>query len=113
MGMIGSGMIGSRSLVIALGAACFLAVPRPASAVGLSEDDFVYLVAYDVDRNSPLIVSLSPKEQSRLHALITDTTTANNPTIRARDVADALASFKKNQLWEQEHPGQLWDTKKR
>ena len=103
----------SRLLALALGAAIFLAVPLSASAVGLTAEDFAYLTSYDVDRDSPLIVNLSPKEQSRLHALIIDITTANNPTERARGVADALAAFRKNQLWEQENPGHLWDEPKR
>jgi hypothetical protein len=32
---------------------------------------------------------------------------------RARDVAKALEELRKRQAWEQVHPGQLWDVRKR
>ena len=102
-------MIIARVLIMTFAAVGFLGAASSAWAVGLTDNDFAYLSTYDLDRTSPLIVSLSPKEQARLHALITDLTTASNPTARARDVAGALATFKKNQRWEVDHPGQLWD----
>jgi hypothetical protein len=103
----------SRLRATALGAAIFLAAPWPANAFGLTAEDFAFLTSHELDRNSPLIVNLSPKEQSRLHALITDLATAKNPVARARDVSEALAAFRKNQLWEQDNPGRLWDAPKR
>jgi hypothetical protein len=54
-------------------------------------------------------VNSRPREQSRLHALIIELTTANNAGARARDFAEASAAFKKNQLWETEQPQHLWD----
>jgi hypothetical protein len=85
----------------------------PAFAVGLTEADFVYLTTQNVQSDGEVIRGLSPKEQSRLHVLINDLTTANDPIARAKDVSNALAEFKTHQQWEVEHPGQLWDEPKR
>jgi hypothetical protein len=85
----------------------------PAFAVGLTEADFNYLTTLDVQSDGVVIRELSPKEQSRLHVLINDQTTANDPIARAKDVSNALAEFKSHQEWEVEHPGQLWDEPKR
>jgi hypothetical protein len=85
----------------------------PAFAVGLTEADFVYLTTQNVQSDGEVIRGLSPKEQSRLHVLINDLTTANNPIARAKDVSNALAEFKIHQQWEVDHPGQLWDEPKR
>jgi hypothetical protein len=85
----------------------------PAFAVGLTESDFSYLSTRTVQRSDRLIQSLSPKEQSRLHALINDAKTANDPAARAKDVSDVLAEFKSHQDWELDHPGQLWDVPNR
>jgi hypothetical protein len=86
-----------------------LAVPVPAFAVGLSESDFVYLSTQNFERNGPPIHDLSPREQARLHSVINDPRTANDPVAQANDVNQALAEFLGHQLWEQSHPGQLWD----
>jgi hypothetical protein len=88
-------------------------VLTPAFAVGLTEADFSYLTAQNVQSDGEVIRGLSPKEQSRLHVLINDQTTANDPIARAKDVSNALAEFKGHQEWEAEHPGQLWDDPKR
>src|SRR5580704_8258933 len=85
----------------------------PAFAVGLTEADFDYLTTQNVQSDGAVIRGLSPKEQSRLHVLINDLTTANDPIARAKDVSNALAEFKGHQEWEVEHPGQLWDEPKR
>jgi hypothetical protein len=85
----------------------------PAFAVGLTEADFDYLTTQNVQSDGEVIRGLSPKEQSRLHVLINDLTTANDPIARAKDVSNALAEFKIHQQWEVEHPGQLWDEPKR
>jgi hypothetical protein len=80
-----------------------------AYAVGLSESDFEYLATQHIERTGPPIHDLSPKEQSRLHSLINDAVTANDPVARAKFVSQALAEFLDHQHWEQSHPGQLWD----
>jgi hypothetical protein len=84
----------------------------PAFAVGLTEADFGYLTTLDVPSDGMVIRGLSPKEQSRLHVLINDLTTANDPTARAKDVSNALAEFKSHQEWEVGHPGQFWGDQK-
>lgn len=85
----------------------------PAFAVGLTEADFNYLTTQNVQHDGAVIQGLSPKEQARLHVLINDLATANNPIIRAKNASDALAEYKKHQDWEVEHPGQFWDEPKR
>jgi len=55
----------------------FLAVAGAAHAVGLSETDFAYLTTQNIERSSPPIHDLSPKQQARLHSLINDPRTAN------------------------------------
>jgi hypothetical protein len=93
-------------------AATFLAVTVSALAFGLSDEDYLYLATLKVERNGALIRGLSPKEQERLHSLINDTRTTNDATMRDRNVNAALAEFLSHQLWEQSHPGQLWDAPK-
>jgi hypothetical protein len=98
---------------IRVGVIAGLFVVTPAFAVGLTAADFVYLTTQNVQSDGEVIRGLSPKEQSRLHVLINDLTTANDPIARAKDVSNALAEFKSHQEWEVEHPGQLWDEPKR
>jgi hypothetical protein len=98
---------------ICAGAVASFFIITPAFAVGLTEADFVYLTTQNVQSDGEVIRGLSPKEQSRLHVLINDLTTANDPVARAKDVSNALAEFKTHQQWEVEHPGQLWDEPKR
>ncbi len=88
-------------------------IVTPAFAAALTEADFDYLKAQDVQSDGVVMRGLGPKEQSRLHVLINDPTTANNPIARAKDVLDALAEFKSHQDWEVEHPGELWGVPKR
>ena len=92
----------------------FLAATASALAFGLSDDDYTYLAATQhVERGSAPILDISPKERSSLHALINDPQTANDPLTRDKNVKDALAEFLKHQLWENSHPGQLWDAPNR
>jgi hypothetical protein len=93
--------------------ATFFAVTVSALAFGLSDEDYLYLTTQKVERNDALIRGLSPKEQARLHSLINDPRTINDATMRDRNVNAALAEFLSHQLWEQSHPGQLWDAPKR
>jgi hypothetical protein len=97
---------------IGAGAIAGYLLVTPAFAVGLTED-FNYLTAMDVQSDGMVIRGLSPKEQSRLHVLINDLTTAKDPIARAKDVSEALAEFKKHQEWEIENPGKFWDEPKR
>ena len=98
---------------ISAGAIAFYLLVTPAFAVGLTEADFNYLTTLNVQSDGMVIRGLSPKEQSRLHVLINDLTTAKDPIARAKDVSEALAEFKKHQEWEIENPGKLWDEPKR
>ena len=95
-------------------AAGFFAGTVSALAFGLSDDDYVYLATTQhVERYDEPILDISPKERSRLHDLIDDPQTANDPVARDKNVKDALAEFLGHQLWEKSHPGQLWDAPKR
>jgi hypothetical protein len=98
---------------LALGAAMTFFVITPALAVGLTDADHEYLATQDVKRGSSVINGLSPKEQARLHALINDPGTDNDPVARAKIVRDVLNEFEANQDWEKKNPGQLWDAPKR
>jgi len=80
-----------------------------AFAFGLSDDDYHYLEAQNIDRNKPPMADLSPKERTRVHDLINDSRTANDPAARDRNVRDELALVLAHQQWEEAHPGQLWD----
>jgi hypothetical protein len=95
-------------------AAGFFAATVSALAFGLSDDDYAYLATTQhAERGHAPILDTSPKERSRLHYLINDPQTANDPTARDKNVKDALAEFLDHQLWEKSHPGQLWDSQQR
>ena len=94
-------------------AAGFFTFSASAFAVGLSESDFAYLATQNIERTGPPIHDLSPKEQARLHSLINDPHTTNDPVAQAKYVNEALTEFLEHQLWERAHPGQLWDVPKR
>jgi hypothetical protein len=63
--------------------ATFFVVATAAFAVGLTDADHDYLVTQNVERGSPVVKGLSPKEQARLHGLINDSRTESDPTARA------------------------------
>jgi hypothetical protein len=94
-------------------AAVFFVVTSSAFSAGLTEADHDYLGTQNVERASPVVRGLSPKEQARLHALINDSQTENDPTARAKIVDEALVEFESHQRWEVMNPGQLWDVPKR
>src|ERR1700722_219411 len=94
--------------LIRVGASAIFFLITPAFAVGLTEADFDYLTTQNLEGDGVVIRGLSPKEQSRLHVLINDLTTAKDPVARAKDVSEALAEFKSHQDWVLEHPGQFW-----
>ena len=78
-----------------------------------------FLFGHSMDANTELarpwrpMLDLSPKERARVHTLINDPRTANDPTARDRNVKGALALFLEHQLWEKAHPGELWDAPKK
>jgi len=98
---------------IRAGAIASVFIITPAFAADLTEADFDYLKTPDVQSHGMMIQDLGPKDQSRLHVLINDPTTANNPIARAKVVSDALAEFKSHQDWEVEHRGEFWGDPKR
>jgi hypothetical protein len=103
---------GRRTCGAIFAAAAFFAVTATAFAYGLSNKDYDYLKTQHFERDDAPILDLSPKEQTRVHNLINDPQTANDPTARARNVKDALSLFLEHQLWEKAHPGELWDAPK-
>jgi hypothetical protein len=90
-------------------AAAFFAITASAFAFGLSDEDYDYLKTQHIERSDAPILDLSPKERSRVHNLINDPRTVDDPTARDRNVKDALSLFLEHQLWEKAHPGELWD----
>jgi hypothetical protein len=80
-----------------------------ALAFGLLDEDYAYLQALNINRSKPPMLDLSPKERARVHDLINDPRTADDPAKRDENVRDELALFLRHQVWEMEHPGQLWD----
>ena len=88
-------------------------VTASAFAFGLSDEDYDYLKAKQIERSDAPMRDLSPKERTRVHDLINDPQTASDPSARDRNVKDALNLFLEHQLWEKEHPGELWDAPKR
>lgn len=82
-----------------------------ALAIGLTEDDFEYLSTLGIERASPLIQALSPKETQRLHAIINDVHTKDDPIARITALETALDEYR-DQRWEKMNPGQLWDVPK-
>ena len=81
-----------------------------AVAWGLSDEDYDYLRKTQLlERYDAPLPQLGPKERTRLHNLITDSETANDPSARDKNVKDAIAVFLRHQVWEKEHPGKLWD----
>jgi hypothetical protein len=88
-------------------------VSASAFGVGLSDEDYEYLKAQQIERSDAPILDLSPKERQRVHNLINDPETAGDQIARNKNVKDALAIFLEHQLWEKAHPGELWDAPKK
>jgi hypothetical protein len=59
------------------------------------------------------MLDLSPKERSRVHDLINDPQTINDPAARDKNIKEALDIYLGHQLWEKAHPGELWDAPKK
>lgn len=91
----------------------FLLLSTSAHAFGLTDSDYDYLTTQNVPRDSSVLRGLSPKEQARLHAIIVNSASDNDPAAQARNVADAIALYEGHQLWERMHPGELWDVPQR
>jgi hypothetical protein len=98
-----------NGVAIGLAAVVLLADSSGAFAVGLSDEDYSYLETQHIDRSTPPMLDLSPKERARLHNLINDPRTAGDSALRDKNVRDELALFLSHQQWEEAHPGQLWD----
>jgi hypothetical protein len=98
--------------VLATAAGIILLLGTPALAFGLTDTDYDYLATQNFARDSSVLQGLSPKEQARLHAIIIDATTSQDPAAQAKNVAQAMATFQDHQRWEETHPGQLWDSSK-
>ena len=103
----------STWLAISAAMVGFFVVTVSAFAFGLEDEDYDYLKAQHIERDAAPMLDLSPKERARVHTLINDPRTANDPTARDRNVKDALALFLEHQLWEKAHPGELWDAPKK
>ena len=82
----------------------FFAVTVSAFAFGLSDEDYDYLKTQHIERSDAPILDLSPKERQRVHNLINDPSTANDPTARNASVKDALALFLEHQLSKRRTP---------
>jgi hypothetical protein len=102
-----------RYSILMKASVAFLMLGTPALAFGLTDSDLDYLTTQNVPRDSSILHGLSPKEQARLHAIIMDGANGKDPAAQARNVAEAIAEYQGHQLWEQAHPGQLWDSPKR
>jgi hypothetical protein len=92
---------------------CCIFLTTSALAIGLTEDDFEYLSTLGIERASPLIQALSPKETARLHAIINDVRTKDDPIARIMALETALNEYREHQRCERMTPGQLWDVPKR
>jgi hypothetical protein len=79
----------------------------------LTIDDYAFLASQGVERSSPVLQRMSPRELRRLHLTINDAKTRDDAPARASAVRDVLAEFAGNQQWEAANPGQLWDDPKR
>ena len=102
-----------RYSALAAAAGVFLLIGTPAFAFGLTDSDYDYLATQNFARDSSVLKDLSPMEQARLHAIIIDAKTSGDPAAQAKNVSEALALFQEHQRWEEDHPGQLWDSPKR
>ena len=95
-----------RYSALAAAAGVLLLIGTPAFAFGLTDSDYDYLATQNFARDSSVLKDLSPMEQARLHAIIIDSTTSHDAAARARNVAEAVATFAYHQQWEAIHPPQ-------
>jgi hypothetical protein len=102
-----------RLAMLAAAGAALLGASAPAAAYGLTEADYAYLAARDVERMSVVLRDLSPREQARLHAVINDTATAGDAAVRANAVTTALEEFRERQVWEAAHPEEMLNMRRR
>jgi hypothetical protein len=85
-----------------------LALTYSASAWDLSDEDYDYLrKTQSLERYDAPVLSLSPKERSRLHYLIND---QQPDAVRDKNVKDILGLY---QMWEEAHSSELWDAPKK
>jgi hypothetical protein len=94
-------ILSSRYCFFAVITSVLLAAAGPASAFGLSDDDYVYLARVQhLERYNQPVLDIGPLERTRLHDLINDPRTANDPGARDKNVKNALDEFLAHQLWE-------------
>jgi len=105
--------LGAAGVALAVLLAVLPAAGAVFDGVLLSSDDYVYLATQGVERDGTVLQKMSPKELRRLHWVINDQKTADDPQARTKAVLDLLMEFKANQHWETENPGSLWDLEKR
>jgi len=74
----------------------------------LSPSDYVYLDAQGVQRDSPVLQQMSPKELRRLHQVINDEKTQSDAQSKANAVLGALADFEGGQQWDKSNPKPIW-----
>jgi hypothetical protein len=100
------------ALASAAAVGLLLAVTSSTVAWGLSDEDNDYFrKTQNLERHDAPVLSLSPKERSRLHDLINDP--QSDAAVRDKNVKGTLALFLEHQLWEKAHPGELWDAPKK
>jgi hypothetical protein len=101
-------------VAISAAVAGFFAVTVSAFAWDLSDEDYEYLRrTQKVERYDAPMLDLSPKERTRVHDLINDPETGNDPVARDKNVKETLNIYLGHQLWEKAHPGELWDEPKK
>ena len=99
---------------ISAAVAGIFAVTVSAFAWGLSDEDYDYLRrTQKIERYDAPVLDLSPKERTRVHDLINDPQTTDDPAARDKNIKDALGLFLEHQLWEKQHPGEMWDAPKK
>ena len=114
-----SGFSAARHLAFAGLAMAVLLAVSPAAAttrefgVLLWPADYTYLAEQGVARDSPVLQKMSPNELNRLHRLINDERTKDDPQSKTKAVMNALAEFEGNQQWEVANPGRRWNEKSR
>lgn len=98
------------ALAIMLAVSGVSGAPRTAiDGVLLTDADFAYLATQEIKQINSILQKMGPKELRRLHNLINDDATGQDPKARTNAVLELLGGFEANQKWEAENPGRLWD----
>ena len=102
-----------RRLIIPGAIAVVVFLTTSSFAFPLTEEDLEYLKTHGVEKAGPLIQGLSPRETARMHALITDLRTKDDPVARRKAIEAALNEHREHQSWEIMNPGKLWNARER